>query len=254
MPVIIGRPPPQAPAPPPPPKDPGIEGAVEGWNQQAQAGIPLQPPQAGASQGFNPSNPSAATAPGYQNPYDPSTMSDVAELQKLGPQYDQGFDALRDQATNKGQSQWLSMSELQNQMQMQDALNKAQQSSAAATGGQMDSLASMGGLSSGARERAQEQGGVNLMNMQQGAERANQEGQVGLETQDQSNRMNQLNTLVSDENAKQNQWNQAFSTDVQAGEQNVQQQNAFNMNMYNQQMQAWGAAQQAAATANAGKK
>lgn len=211
------------------------------------------PPQ-GVSQGFDPSNPQAASAPGYQNPYDPSTMSDVANLQKLGPQYDQGFNALRDQATNKGQSQWLSMSQLANEMKMQDSLNKAHQSSAGSTAGQTAALGAQGGLSSGARERVNEQGGANLMNMTQGAERANAEGNIGLEVQDQGNRMGQLNNLVGAEAQKQNQWNDAFKTDVQAGENNVNQQNQYNQNMYNQQMQAWAAQQQAEATRNAGKK
>lgn len=207
----------------------------------------------GAISATNPSGiPGAPPYPTYAPAYDPNTMSDVANLKQLGPQYDSGFNELRSQALNKGPSSWLNMSQLHNQMQLDDALNKGQQTSAASTAGQESALAAGGGLSSGARERVQEQGGNNLMSMNQNLQRTNQEQNLGLQTTDQGNKIGQLNSLVGAENTKQNQWNDAFKTDVSAGEQNVAQNNAFNMNLYGDQLTALAAQQQAAATAASG--
>lgn len=214
-------------------------------------GSPIVP----ANSGFDPSgNVMVAPYPTFNPSFNMGTQSDVANLQQISPQYSQGFNALRSQALNQGPSTWLNMSQMQNQMKMEDALNKGHQSVAAATAGGENALAAGGGLSSGARERLQEQGGVNTMNMDQGVQRTGMEQNLGLESQDQSNRVSQLNNLVSDENTKQGQWNQAFQSDVTNQQHNVDQQNQFNMNQYNTQMQAWGAQQQANATANSGKK
>lgn len=192
--------------------------------------------------------------PGYQQTYDPSTMSDTAELNKISPQYSQGFNELRSQALNQGPSTWLNMSQQHNQMQLDDAMNQAQQTSAGKTAAGESALAAGGGLSSGARERLQEGGGQNLMSMDQGLQRTGAEQNLGLEATDQGNKIGQLNNLVSDENTKQGQWNQAFQSDVGNEMQNTSQNNAYNMNLYNTQMQTWAAAQQANATANSGKK
>lgn len=192
--------------------------------------------------------------PGYNENFDPNTMSDVANLQKIAPQYSSGFNALRSQALNQGPSQWLNMSQEKNQMQLHDALNTAEQTSAGKTAAGEDALAAGGGLSSGARERMQEQGGTNLMAMNQNLQRTGMESNLGLEAQDQSNKIGQLNSLVGDENTKQNQWNQAFQSDVSNQMANTAQKNQYNMNLYNTQMSTWAAGQQAEATANSGKK
>lgn len=192
--------------------------------------------------------------PGFNPTYDPNTMSDVQYLQQISPQYSQGFNDLRSQALNQGPSQWLNMSQMHNQMQMDDALNKAQQTSAGSTAAGENNLAASGGLSSGARERLQEQGGANMMNMTQQANRQGTENNLSLEATDQGNRIGQLNNLVTAESTKQNQWNQAKESDVAKQTANTTQLNSYNMNLYNTRMSTWAAQQQANATRDASKK
>ena len=115
-------------------------------------------------------------------------------------------------------------------------------------------LSMKGGLGSGASERIQKQAGNAALDFSNAA--------------DASAGANRANLLIADEGARMGNLGQAGnmvqgqrafqygmkSDDMKRKQAELDRQNAFNMNNYNTQMQAWGAGKQAQATANSGKK
>jgi hypothetical protein len=144
-------------------------------------------------------------------------------------------------------------------MQQQDMLaGNAQSAGANQTAGQTaqatDALASQGGLSSGARERAAEGGANNFMNMSQNInqQRASNDMQIGVN--DEQNKIQELGQLPGMENQKVQGLQAVNAADTANQIAENQSLNSYNQNLYNQQMSAWGANQQANAIAASGKK
>jgi hypothetical protein len=201
------------------------------------------------------SNPGSTspTAPGFIADYDPSQAL-LNGYTNYTSQNDAGIQALTQQALNPGQSAWANLADQQQDVQATNQKDVGANSVAGQTAGAMDNLAMQGGLSSGARERAQEGGAKNLMAMDQDVGR--QEGlnklQVGVN--DQQNKMQQLSQLPGIEQNQANAWEGVRAGDLQNQINENQAANTYNQNLYQSQMGAWGAAQQASATAASGKK
>lgn len=192
--------------------------------------------------------------PAYVPSYDPNTMSMTGNLKELYPEYTKGFNAFRDQALRKGPSQWLNMSRAANALKMQDAREKAQLETAGDTASAMDNLAASGGLSSGARERVQEQGQKNVMSMSQDLTRQGNLADLNMSVQDETNRVAELGSLTGMEDTKLKDWTTAKNQDVTNVSNERQRLNDYNLRKYQARMEALAAERQAQATENAGKK
>lgn len=187
----------------------------------------------------------------------PQAQQDLSGI-NLNP-LQQSVSNFADLADRQGPSAWATLA---GQQQNQIAENTEDQNTAAAAGqtaGAMDSLASSGGLTSGARERAAEGGATNMMNMDQGTQRQNSMNQMQIGVNDAQNKMQEMGMLPGMESqalAPQFQEAQiqlgAQGQDVSNETNSLNNANSWNQNMYNQQMQAWGTNQTANATANSG--
>lgn len=193
-------------------------------------------------------------APAYIPGYDPKSMSMTDALQGYQNQNHKGYDAFAEQAMRKGPSDWLNMSLNKNALEGQTQREQAGRQINASTQGQMDQLASRGGLSSGARERATQGGANNLLNMTQDIRRQGNLNNLGLNIQDQSNRLNMLGQVPGMEQGRINAWGTAKQNDIanQLGE--TGRQNDYNMGIWNSNNQVRAAQMQAQATANSGSK
>jgi hypothetical protein len=200
----------------------------------------------------------------YSTVYDPSTMATLPGTQsrldaiKLNTQ---GLDAFRDQALRKGPSPWALLATKKEYANETDARERAKREALGATAGARTDLAMHGGLSSGARERVARSGMRDLLSMSQDVGRQGDVNRLGIDVQDETNRVNQLSMLPGMEQgvfntdmAKESAYEQSQNNDInrQIGENQAK--NAYNTNQYNQQMAAWAAQKQANATENAGKK
>lgn len=192
--------------------------------------------------------------PQYQAGYDPNTMSMTKNLQSISPQYSQGFNQMRDEALRKGPSAWLNMSKANNALGLQTKKEAAEAEQLSGTAQSRDQLASIGGLTSGARERTAEQGQKNLMAMDQDLSRQETQSDLSMGVQDESNRVGQLNNLTTAEEGKQKDWQTAAAADVTNAISEKARLNDYNMKQYQARMDALAANNQANATANSGKK
>lgn len=194
------------------------------------------------------------STPGFKPVYDAGSMAMLPKYEQYLKQNSAGYDAFKQMAMRRGQSDWASLANTQQDMQAQDQTNKAVQSGNANTAAAEGQLAMQGGLSSGARERAAESGALATTGAEQGINRTAGQNKLQISMNDEQNRMSELGQLPGMESQRASQWegvNQA-DTSNQIGENQAL--NAFNQNAYNQQMQAWAASKQAQATANSGKK
>lgn len=115
-------------------------------------------------------------------------------------------------------------------------------------------LAMKGGLTGGAAERIQKMANNNALDLSQQAEAAGSQNRTNLLMGDEQNRLAGLDRASGlNLNASQGLFDmQNKNLQNIIGEQTRR--NLYNMNNYNQQMQAWGAGKQADAVANSGKK
>lgn len=157
--------------------------------------------------------------------------------------YDSGLNQLRSDALNKGPSALTQLSLYQ--QALQDALlrQKGMAQNSAQTAGAEDNLAASGGMSSGARERVQEQGQKNYMSMAQNVDQQQILGGLGLRAQGEATQNQQLGQLTTDEQQQQQMWLTAKQQDYQN-----------QLSVYQTQMQSIAAEDQAQATENSGKK
>lgn len=191
-------------------------------------------------------NPYAAT-------YDPNTMSMTKNLESLYPQYNRGFNQFREEALRSGPSKWLRMSQTQNDLRQRDSKERGKLEIAANTAGAKNALAASGGLTSGARERASEQGQKNFMSMAQDVGRQDSIADIGMTIQDESNRVGQLAQLPGMEMTHLKEWEGAKEKDINNTMQEQQRLNQYNMDLYKTRMETWAASKQANATENSGK-
>jgi hypothetical protein len=155
----------------------------------------------------------------------------------------QGLDKYRQEAMRTGPSPWANL--MANKSLTEEGFAKdAAAKDAAGRGADARSLLSMrGGLSSGASERIDRGSARNALDMSQQAGQQGIQNRQQIGINDEQNRVSQLGSLPGMENQG-----------VQVQNQNIAGQNAFNMNAYKTQMDAWGANKQAQATQNSGKK
>lgn len=189
--------------------------------------------------------------PTYQSSYDPS-MALLPKFEAYQKANDQGYDAFKSMALRRGKSDWASLADTQQDMQAQDQLNKAVQSGNANTANAESQLSMQGGLSSGARERAAEAGGLATTAAEQGINRTAGQNKLQISMNDEQNRMSELGQLPGMESTRAGQWEGVNQVDqanqIGAGKEK----NQFLQNLYNQQMTAWAAGKQAQATAASG--
>lgn len=158
------------------------------------------------------------------------------DLQYNSPLKGQGYNEMVSQANNKGMNPWALMELSKMQKQQQVDLDNAADRGAGMKAKVESDLASKGGLSSGARERANEEGAKNYLSM------ASDIGRTGT--------MGKLNLGIQDELQKQKMLEGVTNMQMQ----DVNAHNMFDQNQYNQKMSAWAAKQQADATRDASKK
>ena len=193
------------------------------------------------------------TAPGYNPVYNPQTMSLMPGYNQYLNNNSQGYDAFKGMALRTAPSNWANLASTQQDLQGADQLNKAVQSGNANTAGVDSQLSMQGGLSSGARERAAESGGLATTAAEQGINRQTGQNKLQISMNDEQNRMSELGQLPGMEMSRAGAMEGVAQTDLQnqmAGNQSV---NTYNQNLYGNQMQAWAAGKQAQATANSGK-
>jgi hypothetical protein len=183
-----------------------------------------------------------APAP-FTYPVDPN------EIASLSPDMS-GFDMYRQMAERQGPSTWANLAKISGAAQTANQKELAQQQVSGQTAAAENALASNGGLSSGARERAEEGGETNYLDMSQNLDRQNNLNDLQIGINDAQNQVQQLGQLPTLENqAMQPLYQQANLT-----AENNSALNAYNQNVWNQTNQAIAASQQANATANSGKK
>lgn len=161
---------------------------------------------------------SGITMPAYVPVQGPA----INQLQKLG--------------LNPGPSPWATLATDQQAKLRANALEQGAQQVKGQTAETEAELAASGGLSSGGRERAAEGGAKNYLAMGQDLTRQQNLNDLQIGENDAQNKLQQLGGVANVEASQ----NQAM--------------NSYNQNMYQSQMSAWAAQQQANATANAGKK
>lgn len=192
--------------------------------------------------------------PGYQTAYDPMSMSATKSLEELYPQFNKGFNVLRDEALRKGPSNWLSMSLTNQALKSRDKKEKATLETAGQTAKAHDALAAIGGLSSGARERVQEQGQKNVMSMNQDLSRSDSLGELDMQVADEGNRVDKLNKVTGLEMGHLKEWENAKSRDTDLAMREKERLSQYNMDIYKTRMEAMASQRQAEATENSGKK
>lgn len=181
-------------------------------------------------------------------------MSSVQNQLNAIPTDMSGINKYRSEALRTGPSTWANLSKVSNAAQEANQKEAAIRQSASQTAGAEDAIASSGGLSSGARERAQEGGAKNAMDMNQDLTRQGNLNDMQIGINDETNRIQQLGALPGMENTAMQPLFQKASILTNAQQAQNQALNSWNENAYNQQMQAWASNKQANATANAGKK
>lgn len=193
-------------------------------------------------------------APAFTPVYDAGSMSMLPKYEAYLKANSAGYDAFRKMALRRGKSDWASLADTQQDMQAQDQLNKAVQTGNANTANAESQLSMQGGLSSGARERAVEAGGLATTAAEQGINRTAGQNKLQISMNDEQNRMSELGQLPGIESTRASQWEGVNQNDTanEIGENNAL--NAYKQNLYGQQMQAWASGKQAQATAAAGKK
>ncbi len=186
------------------------------------------------------------SAPSFTSIYNPS-MADTVQAPTSG------LNAFQAQALSTGPSPWA-----QQATQQQEALAKnAQSAGAHSVAGQgataRSQLAQSGGLTGGAAERVATEGQKNYLNMSQGINQQKSTNEMQIGMNDQQNRLQELSQLPGMQlnNAQFQSGVSQFNTGAQMA--NNQALNAFNLGQYQTQMANYGAAQTAAAQAQAGK-
>lgn len=202
----------------------GLAGAVGGFG----------PGKDGGGGGF--SNPFARPdAPTFESQIDPATGLLKQQYQQKSQLNEQGLEAMRAEALRdpSKMSKWREIAQTQGMDQL--GRNQAAQLAQAQSG-----LASAGGLSQGARERLQQQ------SMQQGL-LGGQNMWTQLAAQDEQKRAGMLAGLPGQEMAAAQYKSGIGGGNIEAALREIDKKRAFDMNRYNQEMQAWGAGQTAAA-------
>lgn len=154
----------------------------------------------------------------------------------MGINQSEAFRRLQQQSKTKGLSPWAALANSKQNLMASEGIDEAAKRANSQLGQQMGNLAAMGGMTSGARERAISQAPQNFLNMS--AEIGKQKSISGLDI------------AMEDAKRKQGLLEKVGGFEMR----DVENRNAYNQNLYNQQMAAWAAKQQADATREAGKR
>lgn len=192
------------------------------------------------------------TRPDYVSTYDPLSMSLSDYYQKnYNPA---GMNAFRQEALRKGPSSWATLARQQQNALESNSRERAAKEARSQEAQAMDTLASHGGLTSGARERAALEGSKNYLAMSQDLARQGNLNDLQIGVNDEQNRIQQLGMLPGMDIEQANTFAKAKQADIQNAVAENERRNAYNQNIYNQQMGAWAANRQAIATERSGKK
>lgn len=184
------------------------------------------------------------TAPPSFNPlYDPKTINSI-------PVDLSGINMYRQMATRSGPSTWASLAKISGAQQTANQKELALKQASGQTAAAENALASNGGLSSGARERAEELGTTNALDMSQNLDRQNSVNDLQIGVNDEQNKIQQLGALPGLENTSLQPLFQKAGLTAN----NNAALNQYNMNNWNQENSALAASKQADATASSGKK
>jgi len=208
--------------------------------------------QGGGYQGGN-MNDFLSMYPEYSQAYDPKTMSLADKMKGMESQYSSGLRELKGEATRKGASGWLNQARYAQDLAQKTAREKGAGEVAGQTAQARSALASQGGLSSGARERAGEQGMKNYMAMSQDLARQGTQANLGLSIQDQQNKMQAMQGLTGAEQARLNMFGMANQGDIQNAIGEGVRKNQYGMDIYKTRTQALATQRMADATAASGQ-
>ena len=154
----------------------------------------------------------------------------------MGLDQSEAYKKLRQQASTKGMSPWAGLALSKQNLLASEGMDEAAKRANAQLGQQMGNLAAAGGMTSGARERAIAQAPQNYMNM--AAEIGKQKAISGLDI------------AMEDAKRKQGLLDKVGALEMR----DIEGRNAYNQNLYNQQMAQWAAREQAQATRDSGSK
>lgn len=223
----------------------------------------LVPSQSGTPQLQGPYTsafPNQPTSPTFNPVFNPATQNIGPQAQALlgGNNLDMtGLNAFQGQALSQGPTQWAQQAaQNQNYLAMQ-AKSQGAQTVAGQGAAARASLASRGGLSSGAAERVAQGGANNYLAMTQGVNNQNSQNLMQIGMNDQQNKLSMMGQLPGMQlgaagfglQKTQTQLG-ANSADIANAMQGAQAQNTFNLGQYQTQMAGYGAGQTAQATAN----
>lgn len=228
---------------------------------------------AAGAYGYNPTLWMQGNPNYYGMPQSPGYNPSYSSWMDLTPQVDarlnaidtkglaSAVDAFRNEAMRQGPSGWAKLAQQEQDLLAAQARDRGAQVSRGQTAQALSDLASSGGLSSGARERTAQAGAKNYIDMSQGVSRDSNLNKMQIGINDEKNRVQQLSMLPGMEQQalaplfqKQSIWQQAANQNQQNVIAANKEANAFNQNLYNQQVNAWAADRQAKATENSGKK
>lgn len=200
---------------------------------------------------FDPNAPQP-NIPNYVVGYDPSTMS-LSDY--LAGKYDSsGLKAFQSEALRKGPSAWANLATQDQAVQAGAARENAAGQTNSQTSQAMDDLASRGGLSSGARERATTEGAKNYLSMSQDLGRQENLNKLQIGMNDQQNKIQELSALPGMQQQQAQMYTSAKQADIASTVAENANRNNYNQSTYGTQMAGWAANQQANATAKSGKK
>jgi hypothetical protein len=199
--------------------------------------------------------------PGFNQIYDPSTMSLGNDMSSMlaGTNYNtQPLQQLQSNAESTTPSTWAQLQSQLAKTQTNQAASQSAGQTAASTAQAQGNLALSGGLSSGANERIQESGEQAGINAQQGIQNQGNQQQLNIGSQDAANKQQEMMALPGMETQAYQaslepiqMQGQADAQDVAGEMANNQALNQFNMTGFGDQSSMYGAGQTATAQTNA---
>jgi hypothetical protein len=228
----------------------GVFDSPNAWmlgNSMTAQAYPFMNNSSGGTSGVQNSAAAPMAPPQYQSMVDPTTGKLLSQY-AYDPNQSSAFSQMAKEAQSPDLTPWAKLQQQQNQLSAQ---NQKDLSAATAQGAtdqaRQAMMATGGGTNSGASAFLAAQGARNQM---LGAQNINNQAganNLSIEQADAQNKQQMLGTVASGQVA-------GLATNAQTQAQNLNNQNAWNANNYNQQMQAWGANQTANAQAVAANK
>jgi hypothetical protein len=184
-------------------------------------------------------------SPAYQDAWSlaPGAKIDPASL-----------NALKAEGMRTGPSKWAVGAKSRQDLLDLSAIDQANKSAAGRTATARSNLAMRGGVGSGTNAYLERQGMRDAMEQGQEIGRQGNLNRLGMDTQDEQNRLGVMSQLPGADIAIRQPELQANMFDVNQKTAEGARKNDFNLNKYDTQMKEWAGNQQAAAIAGSGKK